>query len=77
MSRDQNPIAGMTSSASIPGTPPPTGTMVTSGSAVSMGGGTPTTAGGVVNAMRSATTSAGGTNSNSNAYLNREEVGIL
>ena len=77
VSRDQNSTASMTSSMSIPGTPPPTGTMVTSGStAMSIGGGTPTSAGGVVNAMKGqgASTPAGGTNSNSNAYLNREEV---
>ena len=76
VSRDQNSIASMTSSTSIPGTPPPTGTMVTSGSAVSIGGATPTSAGGVVNAMKGASTPAGGTNSNSNAYLNREEVSV-
>ena len=78
VSRDQNPLGMSSTSSSVPGTPPPTGTIASSGSApigmsstpLSLPGSTV----GTVNSMKGTSTTPGVTNSNANAYLNREEV---
>lgn len=75
VSRDQNHLS---SSSTVPGTPPPTGTIITSGTTVGISS-TPSTlpgtTGGAVNAMKGTATTPGVSNSNANAYLNRDEVG--
>ena len=70
MSRDQNPLS---SSSAVPGTPPPMGTIVSSGTTVGISN-PPTSlqgSGGTVNTMKGTTTAPG---SNANTYLNRDEV---
>ena len=78
--RDQNPLVMSSSgSSSVPGTPPPTGMIVTSGTTVGISTASssgPGSAGGTVNALKSAVAGSGGSNSNANAFLNREEVRV-